>query len=309
MRRNDTRLGIFGFLLITLAVLAAVVMFARYPAIFRTGRDYRAVFASVAGLNPGDEVRYGGLLVGSVTDLALAADDPTRIVVHFRVKRNTPMRLDTEASISQVGLLGTPYLALRPGSPRSPALAEGGTVPSTDSPTFQDAVGRLASFLDRVDTLLTGAERVAQTSPIERLDRTLSRIDSVVTVASALMTTANASGTRVFGRLDTASARLTTLLDRSERLIVSIDTVVRTSGPGLAETQREALDAVRELRLVLGDLRDAMNARGGVDQLVRNMSIATENLARISERIEQDPASLFKSRATPRKVAGPPVRR
>src|SRR5205085_12025399 len=68
VRTNDTRFGIFGFLIATALVLVAIVMFARYPTILRTGREYRAVFQSVAGLNRGDEVRYGGLLVGSVTD-------------------------------------------------------------------------------------------------------------------------------------------------------------------------------------------------------------------------------------------------
>lgn len=302
MRRRDTRLGILGFLLITLAVLAAVVVFARYPALFRRGREYRAEFRSVAGLNPGDEVRFGGVLVGTVTAIALSPDDPTRILVRFRVRGRTPMRRDTEASIGQVGFLGQPHLSLRAGSRTSPELAEGGRVRTVESPTFTDAVARLAQFLDRVDTLLTGAERVVRVSPLERLDRTLARIDTLVATGAA-------GSERVFAQLDAATARLTTLLERSDRLVTSIDTVVRGAGTGLSDTQREALLAARDLRLVIGDLRDALAQDGGVDQLVRNMVVASEKLARLAERLDRDPAAILRQRAAPVKQAGPAVRR
>lgn len=301
MTRAQTRLGIVGLLAATLLVLAGLVMIARYPALFRRGTEYRAVFRSVAGLNPGDEVRYGGLLVGTVTDLEIDETDPTHIAVTFQVRRNTPMRTDTRATISQVGLLGQPYLSLRPGKPNARVLAEGGTVPSEDSPSFQDAMARLASFLDRADTLLTGAERVARGSPLDRLDRTLARIDSFTIIATR-------GTTRTFDQLDRASAQLSTLLERSDRLVVSLDTTVRSTGPGLATTQREALQAVRELRLLVGDLRDAMQQEGGVDQLVRNVAQTADNLARLTARLERDPSSVLQRRGTPVKVAGPRVR-
>jgi len=306
--RNDTRFGIFGFLIATMLALVAIVMFARYPTILRTGREYRAVFHSVAGLNRGDEVRYGGLLVGAVTDLELAPNDPTQIVVTFRVRRNTPMRVDTRASISQVGLLGQPYLSLHPGAPRALALAEHGTVPSIDSPTFQDAVSRLAAFLDRADTLLTGAERVAHASPFERFDRTLSRLDVTLARIDTLAVIGTRGTTHTFARLDTTTSRLQALIERSNRLVVALDTTVRSTAPGLATTQTEALQAVRQMRLLVGDLREALQQEGGVEQLVRNLSVAADRVARLAERMEQDPTSVLKKRGTPVKLAGPAVR-
>ncbi|HVD05405.1 MAG TPA: MlaD family protein, partial [Gemmatimonadaceae bacterium] len=68
---RDQRLGIIAFLGVAALVLVALVLFSRYPSLFHSGREYRSVFRSVAGLNVGDEVRYGGLLVGTVTALDL----------------------------------------------------------------------------------------------------------------------------------------------------------------------------------------------------------------------------------------------
>lgn len=301
MSRPDLRLGIFGFVVVTLVVLSALLMFARYPSIFHTGRPYRAVFRSVAGLNPGDEVRYGGLLVGSVSTMRLDSANPARIMVEFRVRRSTPIRADTRASITQLGLLGEPFLQLEPGRADAPALAEGSTLPSYDNPTFQDAMARLASFFDRADTVLIGAERLTRGSTLERFDRTLSHVDTLVAVATA------GSG-RAFAQLDTTSVHLTLLVARADRLIGVLDSTVRTTGPGIATTQSEALGAVRELRGLVVDLRDALQQQGGMDQVVRNLAESSENLARITERLDRDPASMLKRRARPAKLAGPAIR-
>src|SRR5689334_12241555 len=115
IRRGEARFGVIWLLSGTLLVLAALLVLARYPGVFRTGVEYRAVFKSVAGLNKGDEVRYGGLPVGTVTRMDIDPNDPSRIIVAFRIRHGTPIRADTKASITQVGLLGAPYLHLEPG--------------------------------------------------------------------------------------------------------------------------------------------------------------------------------------------------
>ncbi|HKG92839.1 MAG TPA: MlaD family protein, partial [Gemmatimonadaceae bacterium] len=119
------------FLGSAILVFGVLVAFSKFPQlkIFKRGREYQTVFDNVAGLNRGDEVRYGGLLVGAVTDIALDRSDPTRLVVTFRVRRSTPVHVDTRASITQVGLLGEPYLNLQPGDRRTAEAPEHTTLP------------------------------------------------------------------------------------------------------------------------------------------------------------------------------------
>ena len=298
---REQRYGIVAFLGTAAVVLAGLVVFSHYPALFNRGREYHAVFHTVAGLNVGDEVRYGGLLVGSVTELDLYEKDPTRIEVTFRVKRKTPVRIDTRASITQVGFLGAPYLNLTPGRSDAPVLAVGGEVPSTDQMNFQDALSQLASFFERADTLLNVAERIARASPLDRIDRTLDQVERLVT-------TANTGSDRVFAHLDVATQRLDDVLGRTDRLIARLDTATTTAGPQLASTQREAVAALREMRTLAADLRSALNEGGGADELVRNLASTADNLARLTARLERDPTSVLKSRAAPRKTVGPKVR-
>lgn len=278
-----------------------LMLFARRPLFLDRQREYQAAFENVAGLNVGDEVRYGGVRVGSVTSLEIDSAPPSTIRVRLRVRRSTPVRADTRASITQLGLLGQPYLALEPGGGGGPLLAEGATIPSEANLSVQDAMRRLALSLDRADSVFATLDRLAQANPLARLDTTLARADTLVRGATA-------GSERLLARLDDASRQLATLLTRSERLVGVIDTAVAEARPGLTTTQQEARETLRETRSLVVELRGALEQGGGVDQLVRNLNSASENFARLSARLERDPSSLLQKRALPAKPSGPPIR-
>ena len=301
MRLANTRFGIVAFLAGTVMLFAALILFSKYPTFFSKGNDYKAVFSSVAGLNVGGEVRYGGVLVGTVTKLDIDPEDPTRILVLFRVKSATPVREDTRASITQVGFLGEQYLNLAPGSRDAGPLPEGSTLLSENTVNFQDAMNRVAIFLERTDTLFGGFDRLSKSSPLERIDRTLTRVD-------ALIQGAGTGSEKVFARLVRTAEQLSVVLTRTDRMLASMDSALRVTGPGLGETQREALATLRETRTMVGELRTALQQGEGVDDLLRNLAVASDNLARFSERLDRDPASILARREPPKKIVGPAIR-
>jgi phospholipid/cholesterol/gamma-HCH transport system substrate-binding protein len=301
MRLANTRVGIVAFLVGTALLFAALILFSKYPTFLSHGKDYQAEFNSVAGLNVGGEVRYGGVLVGNVTALEINVQDPTRILVRFRVKKETPVREDTRASITQVGFLGEQYLNLEPGSRDALPLPEGMTLMSENNLNFQEAMNRVARFLEKTDTLFGGLDRLAKTSPLERIDRTLARVDALVQGATT-------GSERAFARMDDVGGQLAVVLQRTERMLNAADSALRIAGPGLSDTQREALATLRETRAMVVELRGALQQGEGVGELIQNLSDASENLARFSERLDRDPASILKRREPPKKVVGPSIR-
>lgn len=301
MTRRDPRVAIAVFFAVAGAVLLLLVGVARFPTILSRGREYRTVFRSVPGLTPGDEVRYGGMLVGSVREMQIDPRDPTRIIVEFRVEDGTPVQSDTRATITQVGLLGEPYLNLEPGTSRGDPLPEGSFVASEQNLTFQEAVSRLAMFFDRADTLLSGIERISETDPWGRIDRTLARVERLVD------TTASGAA-RVIEQAEMASRRLGELIERTDRLVATVDTSFRGAESGLGDTQREIVSTLRETRALLASVREGLDAGGGMDRLVRNLTSASDNISRLSARLERDPSSLLKQREQPPKRVGPAIR-
>jgi phospholipid/cholesterol/gamma-HCH transport system substrate-binding protein len=301
MNVNSERARVGVLVAISTVAFIALVMFARRPVFLDRQKEFRTEFKNVAGLNVGDEVRYGGVRVGTVSALEIDSAGASRINVRFRVRRNTPVRTDTRASITQLGLLGQPYLALDPGATGGAALAEGATVPSEDNLSVQDAMRRLAISLDRADSVFASIDRLAKANPLARLDTTLARADTLVRGATL-------GSERLLTRLDNASRQLATLLARSERLVGTIDTAVSKAGPGLTAAQKDAVETLRETRTLVAELRDALEQGGGVTQLVRNLNTASENFARLSARIERDPGGMLLRRANPPKPSGPTIR-
>ena len=113
---------------------------------------------------------------------------------------------------------------------------------------------------------------------------------------------------KAFARLDDAGNQLTSVLQRTERMLASADSAIRIAGPGLSDTQREALATLKETRSLVVELRGALQQGEGVDDLLRNLSDASENLARFTERLDRDPSSLFTRREPPKKIVGPSIR-
>ena len=301
MRLANTRFGIVAFLVGTVLLFAALILFSKYPTYFSKGNDYQASFNGVAGLNVGGEVRYGGVLVGTVTALDIDVEDPTRILVRFRVKPTTPVREDTRASITQVGFLGEQYLNLTPGSRDAGALPEGSTLLSENTVNFQDAMNRVAIFLEKTDTLFGGFDRLSKSSPLERIDRTLTRVDNLIEGAAT-------GSEKAFARFDQTAQQLALVLERTDRMLSTADSAFRIAGPGLGETQREALITLRETRAMVVELRTALQEGEGIDDTLRNLSITAENLARLTERVNRDPTSILTRREQPKKTVGPSIR-
>lgn len=301
MSRLAERARVTALVALGMIAVAAIILLIRRPVFLESQQQYGATFGDVAGLNTGDEVRYAGLRVGSVTSLEIDSAVPSRIAVRFRVRSGTPIRSDTRASITQLGLLGQPYLALDGGSPTAPPLAAGASIASDENLTVQVAMRRLALSLERADSVFAAVDRLARANPLARLDTTLARADTLVRGATA-------GSERLFARLDEASRQLATLLQQSERIVGTIDTALAEARPGLSSTQREALETLRETRALVTQLRTALDEGGGMSELVRNLNAASENVARLSARLERDPSSVVMRRALPAKPSGPPIR-
>ena len=105
-------------------------------------------------------------------------------------------------------------------------------------------------------------------------------------------------------RVDLALRRAEDLLARTDRVVAALD----SARPALARAPVEAAATLAESRALLADVRAGLAQGGGVDEVMRNLAAAGENLSRLSARLERDPLSALRSRQNPPKPAGPGLR-
>jgi len=76
-----------------------------------------------SGLTEGANVLFNGIRAGSVARLDFDATDPKRVTALISVAAATPIRADTQVSITYLGLTGAAAIALKGGSAAAPQLA------------------------------------------------------------------------------------------------------------------------------------------------------------------------------------------
>jgi phospholipid/cholesterol/gamma-HCH transport system substrate-binding protein len=101
------KFGIFTVVTLLATALLAITIGNIH---FTSTATYKAVFSDAVNLNPGDEVRYAGVKVGSISDVTLV--NGTQAKVTFSVEKNVPMTTQTTAAIRYRNLIGQRYLAL-----------------------------------------------------------------------------------------------------------------------------------------------------------------------------------------------------
>lgn len=134
---TDRRFFLEGLFIIGLSL--ALALFFVWLA--NTGRRddviYRIHFAeSVSGLALGDPVKYRGVDVGMVKAMMIDPDDPRRVQVDVRLRKETPVKTDTKASLKLKGITGVVFVELNGGNPNAESLVAAtpkGTIPEIPS--------------------------------------------------------------------------------------------------------------------------------------------------------------------------------
>ena len=120
----ETRANHFIVGVLAIALIAGVLAFVRWSADRGLGggeATHRVLFTgSVAGLSPGANVLFNGIKVGSVDSIAIHAPDTRKVEVRLRLKAGIPVRQDSLASITQVGITGLSAIQISAGEPSSP---------------------------------------------------------------------------------------------------------------------------------------------------------------------------------------------
>ncbi|MCK5275082.1 MAG: MCE family protein [Alphaproteobacteria bacterium] len=112
---------------------------------------------AVSGLKPGNAVQYRGIPVGGVIDMRIDPDNLERVLVTIEVRADTPVRVDTEATLALQGITGLSYIQLTGGTQAAAALkAQAGQ----RRPVIKSRPSELAAIFEAAPEMLNRAIEV-----------------------------------------------------------------------------------------------------------------------------------------------------
>jgi phospholipid/cholesterol/gamma-HCH transport system substrate-binding protein len=118
------RLGLF----VTLGAIiftTAVYLLGQKQSLFSQTFTIRAVFGNVNGLQSGNNVRFSGITVGSVTDVSILNDTLIEVSMRIRESYRVHIKKNSIASVGTDGLMGNKLVNIIPGKGTADPVEDG----------------------------------------------------------------------------------------------------------------------------------------------------------------------------------------
>jgi phospholipid/cholesterol/gamma-HCH transport system substrate-binding protein len=120
---TDKHYFIEGLFIIALSIGAALTFVWLSGSGHRDDVIYSINFnESVSGLALGDPVKFRGVDVGTVKTMKLDLTDPKLVHVEVALRKDSPVKTDTKASLKLKGITGVVFIELNGGSPEAKTL-------------------------------------------------------------------------------------------------------------------------------------------------------------------------------------------
>jgi phospholipid/cholesterol/gamma-HCH transport system substrate-binding protein len=114
---------------------------------------YRIHFPdSVSGLTVGDPVTFRGVDVGTVKSMSIDPDNSLLVRVDVRLRKETPVKTDTRASLAMKGITGVVNIELNGGGPAARTLLA--VTPEGKIPEIPSEKTGLKAMLDELPKLV-----------------------------------------------------------------------------------------------------------------------------------------------------------
>ncbi len=290
-KSSEIKAGIF--------IIVSLVLFIAFLAIiigmnsFSEKETYRARFSYVGGIEKGSVVRYAGLPVGSVIDVRLPGDDYPGAEVVLQVEKDTPIRVDSYAYMTSIGIMGSYYIEITSGSRDSAMLPTGSLIDSKDVMGFaqmtepaSEAMDELTELLRRMNLMLGKENR----TKISEIVHSLNQI-SQITEENMQETLEN---------FNILIGETQSMVAAARNIVVSNDSSIASSLASLNSTLGSTQHALQNLDSILAGVdQSILQNQKQYEQIVMNVQSLTQNLDEFSRIIKERPWTLVRKSYPP----------
>ena len=291
---NYALVGAFVLLLGAALVVGVLWLAAGAQSSKHYGTYQSIMRESVAGLNVDAPVKYLGVDVGKVKEIAIDPADSSQVRLRFLIEQGTPIKKDTEAVLKTQGLTGIAYVELSGGTAASPPLRSVNAEDIPTIPTRPSLSTRLESVLS---TVLASVDRMSSNMNTIFDADTRAALKQMLTDTAALTRTlaaqqaALSSGIADAARTAGNTARASEHLGRTvDKIATAADSVDR-----MADKVNAASDRVgRSVEVAAGGIQTlSTDAAPALANLLNEMNRLAVSLQRLSEQTERNPNSLL----------------
>jgi len=311
----STEAKVGAFVLASLAILLGTIYRLTNMQMRGARVPYRTYLRYAGGLEPGADVLFGGIKVGTVTAVRPDPQDPTRIEILLDIKQGTPVNANSVAKLGSVTIITSPAISISMGSNDAPRLPPNGVIASQESISIDDTQRKIVALADSANGLLGSVQTDinALTGDARKLIASLNEMTGKPNQqhVAEILTNADAMITSISPKIDHITDQIAKLSDDANTLVAKLspavdnvnktvsnanDTITEVREPlkaDLAELQKTLVQA----RGLVADVQSSLRAKDqGMNDALENLRITTDNLRDLTESVKERPWSLVRIR-------------
>ena len=277
---------------------------------------YQARFHYAGGLTEGAVVRFGGLSVGRVESVKISSTENlgNTVLIGVALAPDTPVKKDSEATITSLGMLGENYLEISLGSSKTERLPAGSHLQVKEYPSIQEVFAKVDTALvdaqklikdvhaqinqiaGKADVLLTDMDKTFSENNQKKLTSILAQTDQMIRQTSPQIDETLTQVRSATKRVDPMFAQVETVIKKVDTLVSNLDGTVAELKPELTSSLDQLDKTLEEARLALSEMRSLLSAnRGQLETVLENLSATSDNLRELTNDLKQRPSSLLRS--------------
>ena len=288
--------------------------------------DYRGTYEryatymreSVAGLSVDSTVKYRGVDVGRVKEIALNPENPEEVRLLLDIAKGTPIKTDTIAVLQTQGLTGLATVNLTGGSRDAPPLQPTGgqeypVIQAGPSLFFRldEALSRLLSekglttLLADLDVAAKGVAGLADDENRQRLKQALQDLAEVSQAVAAHKGQLESGVAEAARSAEQLSQVTQVLAEQAPLLLARLNksaVAIQRMTDELTETSQAVGHLVQEAQPEITQFSRQTVPDAG--RLVREMRELTGSMNRLVQSLERDPSALVVGKPVPKRGPG-----
>ncbi len=292
-KKSEVKTGIF--ISITLLVFFGFLFIIVGANSWTDKEKFQTRFKYVGGIEEGSMVRYSGLAVGKVVELRLPEDGDPRVEVVIEIKKNTPIRKNSQAFLTTIGIMGAFYIEITAGSPDSPRLPAGSLITSLDVTSFAQMSGPAANATDKLTELLGSTNDLLNEENRRNISSMIKSMDEMLKISTTNMQVLSKN-------LNQLSIELRTSVVSFNNLMAQNDSSITQSMNNLHQLIDQSNSTVKNVEKLVQTVDHSISSNEpAYIEVMDNLITLSRNLEDFSQTIKDKPWTLVRKSAPPKR--------
>lgn len=288
-RSQEIKAGImivFSFLLFLIFLIAVSGL-----DFFKSKKEYIARFHYTSGLEVGSIVRYGGMEVGTVKAMRIFDQDNSKIEFTVEVDESVPVKTNSEAIVTSIGIMGEYHINISTGHPDSSLLPSGSILKSRDVPSITQLMEPIGQIAEQVNLTLINLQQFLGSDNQQQFQSILANLNT-------MLETNQETIALMVENLNQAIESMNRTGGKVDRLLTANEESISGSVKNLEATLEQTRKLMKNIDKMMLDLdRMVLTKSDNFNQIMENLSRTSNHLEEFSRSIKERPWQLIRKSA------------